>query len=216
VPDRSAPNLGLFIDILCTLERIEAPYMIIGAFAGTVYGVTRVTYDIDIVVDLTDTHMRQLASAYPLPRYYADVEQMRNCFRDGAMFNIIDSERGEKADLIPMTTASRYRGAFARRLRQTIDLPETEPLTVWCATPEDVIFGKLMAWDEGRSRKHEADIQEIMVRHYLGADADEGVVVDEGYVDAEARGLSKDVAALWEGLKESARKQAILCQSRER
>ena len=214
MPDRSAPNLGLFIDILCTLERIEAPYMIIGAFAGTVYGVTRVTYDIDIVVDLTDAHVQQLAAAYPLPRYYADVEQMRNCFRDGTMFNIIDSERGEKADLIPMTMASRYRGAFTRRLRLTIDLPDMAPLAVWCATPEDVIFGKLMAWGEGRSRKHEADIREIMVRHYLGVDADRGGVVDEGYVNAQAQGLSRDVVALWAGLKESARKLAMDAQRR--
>ena len=205
MPDRAVPDLGLFIDILCTLERIEAPYMMIGAFAGTVYGVTRVTYDIDVVVDLTGEHMQQLASAYPLPRYYADVEQMRNCFRDGTMFNITDSERGEKADLIPMTMASRYRGAFTRRLRQVIALPDVEPLTVWCATPEDVIFGKLMAWDEGRSRKHEADIQEIMLRHYLGVDADQGTLVDEGYVDTEAQGLSRDAMELWEGLKGSAR-----------
>jgi hypothetical protein len=28
------PDLGLFLDILRTLERIDAPYMIIGAFAG--------------------------------------------------------------------------------------------------------------------------------------------------------------------------------------
>ena len=48
MPDRPAPYLGLFIDILRTLERIEAPYMIIGAFAGTVYGVTRVTYDMQV------------------------------------------------------------------------------------------------------------------------------------------------------------------------
>lgn len=210
MPDRPAPELGLFIDILRTLERIEAPYMIIGAFAGTVYGVTRVTYDIDIVVDLTGEHMQQLASAYRLPRYYADVEQMRNCFRDGTMFNIIDSTRGEKADLIPMTMASRYRKAFGRRLRQSIDLPDMEPLMVWCATPEDVIFGKLMAWAEGRSRKHESDIQEIMVRHYLGVDGDRDVAVDEGYVDAEARSLGVDVAEFWQDLKQSARKLAGL------
>jgi hypothetical protein len=43
------PDLGLFLDILRTLGSIEAPYMIIGAFAATVYGTTRVTYDIDIV-----------------------------------------------------------------------------------------------------------------------------------------------------------------------
>ena len=43
-----SPDLSLFLDTLRTLEAIDAPYMIIGAFAATVYGITRVIYDIDI------------------------------------------------------------------------------------------------------------------------------------------------------------------------
>jgi hypothetical protein len=35
------------------------------------------------------------------------------------MFNIIDTERGEKADLIPLTMASRYRSAFQNRVQRT-------------------------------------------------------------------------------------------------
>lgn len=203
-----APDLSLFLDILQTLEAIKAPYMVIGAFAGTVYGVTRVTYDIDIVVDLTEQHMQTLAAAYPLPRYYADVEQMRNCSREGTMFNIIDTERGEKADLIPMTMASRYRQAFGRRVRQTIDIPNREPLTIWCARSEDVIVGKLMAWEEGRSYKHETDIQQMLIRQYLGGGSEQSMLFDEAYIDLRAHRLGADVAELWQALKGSARKQA--------
>ena len=36
-----------------------------------------------------------------------------------------------------------------------------------------------------RALDHEADIQEILVRHYLGVDADRGVAVDESYVGSE-------------------------------
>ena len=61
-------DLSLFIDILRTLERIGAPYMIIGGFAATMYGITRTTFDIDIVVDLKEHHIRALAEAYPPPR----------------------------------------------------------------------------------------------------------------------------------------------------
>ena len=202
-----APDLSLFLDILQTLEAIKAPYMVIGAFAGTVYGVTRVTYDIDIVVDLTEQHMQTLAAAYPLPRYYADVEQMRNCSREGTMFNIIDTERGEKADLIPMTMASRYRQAFGRRVRQTIDIPNREPLTIWCARSEDVIVGKLMAWEEGRSYKHETDIQQMLIRQYLGGGSEQSMLFDEAYIDLRAHRLGADVVELWQALKGSARKQ---------
>jgi hypothetical protein len=82
-------DLSLFIDILRTLERIGAPYMIIGGFAATMYGITRTTFDIDFVVDLKEPHIRALAEAYPPPRYHTDPEQMRGSAGMGISFNII-------------------------------------------------------------------------------------------------------------------------------
>jgi hypothetical protein len=182
--------------------------MIIGAFAATVYGVTRTTYDIDIVVDLSETHIQALTAAYPPPRYYADPEQMRDSIRMGIMFNVIDTDRGEKADLIPLTMTPYYAQAFPRRVRQAIEVPGVAPCQVWCARPEDVIVGKLMAWAEGRSRRHETDIYEMMVFHYLGASPTPGARMDEAYVDAQARILSEDVAELWQAVKDAASQEA--------
>ena len=203
-----SPDLSLFLDILHTLEAIGAPYMVIGAFAATVYGVTRVTYHIDMVVDLDEEHIEALAAAYPSPRYYADPVQMRDSIRLGIMFNIIDGSRGEKADLSPLTMASRYRGAFQRRVRQTVEVLGSEPFEIWCARPADVIVGKLMAWAEGRSRKHETDIYEMMVFHYLGADPEQSAAFDEVYVDDQARTLGAEVLGLWEAIKDAARREA--------
>ena len=91
MPTEDRPDLSLFLDILHTLERIGVPYMIIGGFAATMYGITRTTYDIDIVVDLQRAAHpglgRRLTRA---PRYYADPEQMRSSIRMGISFNIID------------------------------------------------------------------------------------------------------------------------------
>jgi len=207
VPNERPPDLSFFLDILHILEAIGAPYMIIGAFAATVYGITRVTYDIDIVVDLDEEHIEALAAAYPPPRYYADPVQMRDSIRQGIMFNMIDTSRGEKADLVPLTMASRYRQAFQRRVRQRVEVPGSEPFEVWCACPEDVIVGKLMAWAEGRSRRHETDIYEMMVFHYLGTDPEQSAAFDETHVDAQARTLGADVVALWEAVKEAARRE---------
>ncbi|MDH7485599.1 MAG: nucleotidyl transferase AbiEii/AbiGii toxin family protein [Anaerolineae bacterium] len=203
-----SPGLSLFLDILHTLEAIDAPYMIIGAFAATVYGITRITYDIDIVVDLSEEHIEALVAAYPPPRYYADPVQMRDCIRRGDMFNIMDTSRGEKADLVPLTMASRYGQAFQRRVRQRVEVPGVEPFEVWCARPDDVIVGKLMAWAEGRSRKHETDIYEMMVFHYLRLDPEQNAIFDEAYVDAEAETLGAEVIALWEAIKDAARQEA--------
>jgi len=202
--DNARPDYSLFLSILKVLEQIDAPYMIIGAFAATVYGITRVTYDIDIVVDLNEDHIQALCDAYPLPRFYADPVQMRDSIASGIMFNIIDTDRGEKADLIPLSMDARYHQALQRRIRQTVEISGDLPFEVWCASPEDIIIGKLMAWEEGRSHKHETDIYEMIFFHYMGFASS----FDERYVDAQASELGPDVLALWRTIKERAHQEA--------
>lgn len=193
MPEASKPGPNLFLHILLKLEELEIPYVIIGGFAATMYGITRATFDIDIVVNLQEKHIQALADAYPLPRYYTDPHQMRYAMRMGSSFNIIDTTLGEKADLFPLTMDPRYQPAFEHRVRGVVDLPEQEPFAVWVARPEDVIVGKLMAWDEGRSNRHPADIYEMMVFHYLDNSAD----FDATYVLQRAQEISNDAADLW-------------------
>jgi hypothetical protein len=132
---------------------------------------------------------------------------MRRAIEIGSSFNIIDVERGEKADLIPLTMDRRNEPAFANRMRKTIDLVGIEPFTVWVARPEDVIVGKLMAWQEGRSERHTADIFEMLIFYYLSEHEAE-TAFDETYVGSRAGELGEEVAALWELLVEGAREQA--------
>ncbi|MCB0020773.1 MAG: nucleotidyl transferase AbiEii/AbiGii toxin family protein [Anaerolineales bacterium] len=201
----SDPGLNLFIDILIKLEELEIPYAIIGGFAATMYGITRATFDIDIIVDLKPTHIQALCNAFPLPRYYADPEQMRRATELGSSFNIIDATLGEKADLFPLSMDARYEPAFTHRIRQIIDLPGRNAFAVWAARPEDVIVGKLMAWQEGRSDRHPADIFEMLLFHYL--DVDPQQVFDGAYVLARAKEIGAEAADLWSLLFETAQEE---------
>lgn len=197
---------NLFVDILSTLEANAAPYVIIGAFAATAYGITRTTYDIDFIVDLKERHIQALVAHYPSPRYYADPDQMRDSIRLGIMFNIIDSSRGEKADLVPVSMHRRYPQILANRIRRVVEIPGQAPFEAWYAAPEDVIIGKLMAWGEGRSRKHETDIYEMLVFHYLGLDP--SISIDERLIDGEAPGLGPDTVNFWAAVKKAAHAEA--------
>lgn len=169
--------------------------------------ITRATYDIDIIVNMGDEHIRALSNAYPLPRYYADRYQIRRAIEIGSSFNVIDVERGEKADLIPLSMDRRNEPAFENPLRKTVDLVGLEPFSVWVARPEDVIVGKLMAWQEGRSERHTADIFEMLLFYYLGGQGAEPAF-DETYVGKRAGELGEEVVALWELLVETAQEQA--------
>lgn len=195
------PDLSLYLDILWTLEKLNAPYVIIGAFAGASYGVTRVTADVDIVVDLSEAHIEALAAAYPPPRFYADPDQMRDSIRLGVLFNIIDSSAGRKVDLIPLTMKPGYGFALANRVRRSVPLRSGASFEAWFARPEDVIVGKLIAWQEGRSFKHEQDICDIRVAVRLGDDPALTAMFDAAYVDDWAARLGQEVEKLWQRLK---------------
>ena len=126
---------------------------------------------------------------------------MRDSIALGMMFNIIDSSTAKKVDLIPITMQPSYRFALENRVRREAPIYDEEPINTWIARPEDVIVGKLMAWDEGRSYKHEADIQDILTAVILGDDHEMSANFDLAYIDRWSRRLSEDVTALWEQLK---------------
>jgi hypothetical protein len=154
--------LDHYIRVVKALDDIGAPYMIVGAFGGTIYGITRATHDIDIIVDLREKDYEALSQKFPLPRYYADPEMIKNSVEMGIMFNIIDSSEGIKADLVPLKREPDYQAAFDRRIRETFTDENNEPFEAWVAQPTDIIIGKLQAWNEGRSNKHPDDIFAIL------------------------------------------------------
>jgi hypothetical protein len=85
-------------------------------------------------------------------------------------------------------------------------MPGRAPFSAWAARPEDVILGKLMAWEEGRSERHPSDIYEMMVFHYLGGDA--GLPFDFQYVDGRTKEISQEAADLWTLINTTAQEAA--------
>ncbi len=202
----SLDHLAFYVEVLLKLDELNVLYAIIGGFAASMYGITRVTYDIDIVVDLKEGDIQALSSAFPSPPYYADPYQMRNAMEKGMSFNIIDGSRGEKVDLFPITMDERYRPALEHRIRRPVEPAGAPPFNVWVARAEDVIIGKLMAWNEGRSTRQSDDIYEMLLfKQIERPDVD---AFDDDYVARRAAEISDDAATLWRFLNASARETA--------
>ncbi len=189
--------LKFYAQVVRALDDINAPYMLVGAFAGLAFGITRSTFDIDILVDLQEPDFQALSDHFLLPRYYADPEMMRESTQLGIMFNIIDTELGVKADLVPLTREPDYRAAFERRIRRRFTDPDGGMFEAWCARPEDIIIGKLQAWAEGQSAKHPADIRSILV-FLLGGMSQ--MPYDLEIISAAAARLGAPVLKLWREL----------------
>ena len=163
------------------LNREGLRYMVTGATAAIIYGVPRLTNDLDLVVTLAAEHAARLAVLFPAEQFYCPpVEVMQAELRRarGGHFNVIEEATGYKADFYPAGSDPLHAWALEHRR----DFGEGgEPL--WVAPSEYVIVRKLEYFREGGSEKHLLDIRAVL--------AVSGESVDMSRVDAEvaARGL---------------------------
>jgi hypothetical protein len=196
--------ISFYVQIVRALDEIGAPYMIVGAFGGYPFGITRVTFDIDILVDLREQDFDALSQRFPLPRYYADPEMIRNSVQMGIMFNIIDTNEGIKADLVPLKREPDYEIAFERRVRRNFVDPVGNAFSAWVAQPTDIIIGKLTAWNEGRSDKHPKDIHAMLVFDLSGSS---DLSIDYETVAQEARRLGRETLEMWNQVLANAKEE---------
>jgi hypothetical protein len=196
--------ISFYVQVIKALDEIGAPYMIVGAFGGYPFGITRVTFDIDILVDLREQDFEALSQKFPLPRYYADPEMMRNSVQMGIMFNIIDTNEGIKADLVPLKREPDYQLAFERRVRREFVDPTGNSFSAWVAQPSDIIIGKLRAWDEGRSDKHPKDIYTMLIFDLSGSS---DVSIDYDLVTKEAARIGQETFEMWKQILAKAKEE---------
>ena len=143
--------LGHVLDVL---ESRSIPYMVVGSFASSTYGEPRFTYDIDIVVELSERDLPAFVTGFPAADFYLNPDAIRDAIRQRFQFNIIHSASGNKVDFMLPRDDEWGRVQMARRRRIRL-LPDRE---AYAGTPEDVILSKLMYFAEGGSDKHLRDI----------------------------------------------------------
>lgn len=132
---------------------------------------------------------------------------MRDSIRLGIMFNIIDTERGQNVDLVPLSMNAHYNNALKNRQRQSFEDAEGNIFQAWCAPPEDIIFGKLMAWREGHSYKHQQDIVDMLRFIYSKLDPDLTEKYNESYVNHKVIALGNETVEFWKELKKIAKER---------
>jgi hypothetical protein len=175
---------------LCALG---IPYAVVGSFASSIWGESRLTQDIDIVVDLKQGHVPQICTAFPNPEFYVSATAVREAVDRGSQFNVLNPSSGNKLDfMVSGTTAW-----VLAQLNRSKQVPIFPDLDVRVAAPEDVILGKLIYYREGGSEKHLRDITGILTLSSR--------LVDREYVARQARQLGVD--DLWEAILNSQSKR---------
>lgn len=166
--------------VINILETQQLPYMLVGSLASGVYGEPRLTQDIDVVVALPVTNVEALCAAFPSPEFYVSLAAARQAATHGGQFNIIHPTSGNKVDVMIARRDAWGRSQLARR-RQELIFPE---LPGFVASPEDVIIGKMLYYQEGGSEKHLRDILAMLQV--------EGERIDRDYIQVWSQSLGLD------------------------
>ncbi len=90
-----------------------------------------------------------------------------------------------------------YGFALANRIRRRIPFSDDGSAEAWFAKPEDVIIGKLMAWQEGKSFKHEVDIRDILISITLGDDPNISINFDLTYISEWTKSVGGEIEQFW-------------------
>jgi hypothetical protein len=172
--------------LVAALERLQIPYLITGSVAAMAYGEPRLTNDIDVVVDLHESHVRDMLAQFPPDEFYLSDEAIRDALARKGQFSIIHPASGLKIDVMVQQGTPFEQSRFERaRIVHFTDVRGA-----YFASPEDVILKKMQYYREGGSEKHLRDIGGIM-KVSAGA-------IDEAYIGQWADQLR--LREIWDAL----------------
>ena len=159
------------------LDRLGIPYMIVGSFASSAYGLVRSTQDADLIIDLRPEQAIPLVESFT-EEFYVDAGQVEQAIRGRRSFNVIHLETFFKIDLFVLPDAAFARQEFARRLRCPVSTLEGGEVSI--ATPEDVLLSKLRWYRDG------GEVSELQWRDVIAILKAQGRRLDFPYLQAWA------------------------------
>jgi hypothetical protein len=155
---------AVFSNVLKTLEANSIDYMIVGSVASIMYGESRMTRDMDLVVEIFPSQVQTFIQLFHSKDFYCPPEEiLTQEIINRGQFNLLHLESGLKIDFIVRKNDSHSKEEFSRKQR----LPFIDQIDVFVASPEDVIIKKLLYYQEGRSEKHLEDIRGILANWTL-------------------------------------------------
>lgn len=125
-------------EVIDKLERSSIDYMIGGSVASSIYGEPRTTRDIEIVVEVSASSLRNLFADFDRDLVYVDEPDADEEILGGRMFNLLDLQGGWKVDLVIRKDRPFSKVEFGRR-QQFLVLG----VPAMVASVEDVLLTKL-------------------------------------------------------------------------
>jgi len=127
--------------------------MVTGSVASSLQGEPRSTHDADLLIEIGSSHVDRLLEAFTAPRFYLDRESIVEAIRDRSMFNLIDTEEGDKIDFWLIKDEPFDQTRFSRKCPHVLF-----DFEAYVSSSEDTILSKL-SWAKqyGGSEKQFGD-----------------------------------------------------------
>ncbi len=138
------------------LAEASIPYMVTGSMAVNFYAVPRMTRDIDLVVELSESDVDQVVRLFR-DEFYVDREMVRRAIREKSLFNVIHNAFVIKVDLVVKKETEFRREEFSRRREVAIEGQEC-----FIVAPEDLILSKLEWAKDSRSQIQLEDVRNLL------------------------------------------------------
>ena len=176
----NTPDILITLEPLVeALEELGVPYHIGGSVASSLYGLPRLTIDVDIIADLRLEHIRPLVIRLQT-NYYIDEDMIRDAIRRRSSFNVIHLDTMLKVDVyIPKSRS--FDQEELRRVQQEVLLEGTRPFNV--ASPEGTILNKLEWYRMG------GEVSDRQWNDILGVLKVQGTHLDMAYLQRWAANL---------------------------
>ena len=154
--------------VIQTLENLGIEYMVTGSVASSLQGEPRSTHDIDLVIVLQKSAVQKLVEAFPFPNFYVSEASILDAIDTGGMFNIIDTNEGDKIDFWMLTDEPFDQSRFSRKYAEDV-----MGFSIQVSSPEDTILAKLK-WAQlsGGSEKQFVDALRVYEVQYAKLDLD--------------------------------------------
>lgn len=162
-------------------DALQIHYVVGGSLASSVYGIPRATQDVDLVADISLSHVDRMTSALA-GEFYVDVDMIRDAIKRRASFNVVHLATMFKADVFVSRGDSWSCEEMARARTEQLDTPDGK-VAVRFASPEDTLLHKMVWYKLGNqvSDRQWGDI--------LGVLNVQGEALDHDYLDRWASSL---------------------------
>jgi len=166
--------------VSAALNRLGIRHYVGGSVASSFHGASRSTMDVDLVAEMTDTHVTEFLKSFSKDFYVSEVA-IRDAIRRKSCFNLIHLLTSFKVDVFVSRQRPFDVSAMNRAKRE--HLGDSEGLEIPIATPEDAIVSKL-EWYRKTNETSERQWDDVTRLLKLLGNA-----ADMGYLTASAKSV---------------------------